>query len=222
MQDRVVQGQLEVARVLNDFINQEALPGTGVDQAFFWQGLDTLLREFAPRNAQLLQRRDQLQTQIDEWHRSHPGAAFDPKSYRSFLEQIGYLGAAGSAFTIQTRNVDDEIATIAGPQLVVPVDNARYALNAANARWGSLYDALYGTDVIAEDDGCTRSGGYNARRGARVIAYVRAFLDEHFPLSTGSHTEVERYAVADSGLEVTLTGGRKSALRTSSAFVGFQ
>ena len=222
MSDRVKQGQLEVARVLHDFVTGEALPGTGVDAAAFWTGFDALVREFAPRNARLLQKRDQLQAQIDQWHRDHRGADFDRKAYREHLERIGYLGAAPVAFALQTQNVDDEIATIAGPQLVVPVDNARYALNAANARWGSLYDALYGTDVIPEDDGCMRAGGYNARRGARVITYVRSFLDEHFPLSAGSHTDACGYTVSASGLEVTLADGAKTTLRTSNAFVGFQ
>jgi malate synthase len=221
MTDRVKMGQLDVAPVLLDFINQEALPGTGIDQESFWRGFDALVAEFAPRNAQLLRKRDELQTQIDQWHRAHPGASFDARTYRAFLEQIGYLQPAGQPFQIETASVDDEIATISGPQLVVPVDNARYALNAANARWGSLYDALYGTDVISEDDGCTRTGPYNVRRGAKVIAFVRAFLDEHFPLATGSHTQASAYGVSSSGLEVTLTGGGKTTLRTSSAFVGF-
>jgi malate synthase len=222
MSDRINQGELEVARVLSDFINQEALPGTGVTQEEFWRGFDALMREMAPRNALLLERREQLQRQIDQWHRAHPGPKFDRKAYRGFLEQIGYLEPAGEACSIATQNVDDEIATIAGPQLVVPVDNARYALNAANARWGSLYDALYGTDVIPEDDGCTRTGAYNPRRGAKVIAYVRAFLDEHFPLGTGSHSQISGYAVSPSGLSIKLLDGRSTTLRDSHAFVGYQ
>jgi malate synthase len=222
MSDRVTQGELEVARVLYDFVNQEALPGTGLSPESFWKGFDALMRDLAPRNAQLLQRRDELQAQIDQWHRAHPGAKFDPRAYRGFLEQIGYLLPAGEAFTIETQHVDDEIATIAGPQLVVPVDNARYALNAANARWGSLYDALYGTDVISEDDGATRGSGYNPKRGAKVIAYVRAFLDEHFALSGGSHTQVSAYSVSSSGLGVKLSDGKTASLRSSDAFVGFQ
>jgi malate synthase len=222
MSDRVRQGELEVARVLYDFINQEALPGTGIAESNFWHGFDSFMRELAPRNAQLLRHRDQLQTQIDAWHRAHPGPKFDPKSYRSFLEQLGYLQSAGEPFAIDTRNVDDEIAVIAGPQLVVPVDNARYALNAANARWGSLYDALYGTDVIPEDDGCTRAGDYNPRRGAKVIAYVRAFLDEHLPLSRGSHIQVSGFGVSNSGLTVKLLDGSSTALRSPDAFAGYQ
>jgi malate synthase len=222
MSDRVIQGELEVARVLYDFVNQEALPGTGLNPESFWKGFDALMRDLAPRNAQLLQRRDELQAQIDQWHRAHPGPKFDPKAYRAFLEQIGYLQPAGEAFSIETQHVDDEIATIAGPQLVVPVDNARYALNAANARWGSLYDALYGTDVISEDDGATRGEGYNPKRGAKVIAYVRAFLDEHFPLSAGSHAQASAYSISSSGLGVKLSDGKTSSLRSSNAFVGFQ
>ncbi|HWW19163.1 MAG TPA: malate synthase G [Steroidobacteraceae bacterium] len=222
MSDRVTQGELQVARVLYDFVNQEALPGTGINPESFWKGFDQLMRDLAPRNAQLLQRRDQLQAQIDQWHQAHPGPKFDHQAYRGFLEQIGYLEPAGESFTIETQLVDDEIATIAGPQLVVPVDNARYALNAANARWGSLYDALYGTDVIPEDQGATRAGAYNPKRGAKVIAYVRAFLDEHFPLNAGSHAQAIAYAVSAGGLSVKFTDGKTATLRNGGALVGFQ
>jgi malate synthase len=221
MTGRVTQGELQIARVLFDFINQEALPGTGVSQESFWHGFDAFMRDLAPRNAKLLQHRDQLQSQIDQWHRSQPGPTFDPKAYRAYLEQIGYLEPAGDAFAIDTQHIDDEIAKIAGPQLVVPVDNARYALNAANARWGSLYDALYGTDVISEDGGCTRSGPYNPQRGAKVIAYVRAFLDEHFPLAAGSHTQVSAYSISKDGLFARLSDGKSTTLRTAEGFVGF-
>jgi malate synthase len=222
MSDRVTQGELQVAHVLYDFVNQEALPGTGVNPEVFWKGFDQLLRELAPRNAQLLRQRDELQAQIDQWHRAQPGPQFDPKAYRAFLEQIGYLEPAGEPFSLETQQVDDEIATIAGPQLVVPVDNARYALNAANARWGSLYDALYGTDVIPEADGATRAGAYNPKRGAKVIAYVRAFLDQHFPLSAGSHEEASAYTVSSSGLAVALGGGKSATVRNAGAFAGYQ
>src|SRR5579864_8084236 len=213
---------LEVDQALYDFVNNEAMPGSGIRAADFWNGFASLVRALAPRNAELLRKRNELQAKIDAWHRQNPGPGFDHAKYKSFLTEIGYLATEGAPFAVSTANVDAEIATIAGPQLVVPVDNARYALNAANARWGSLYDALYGTDVIPEDDGCTRAGGYNARRGARVIAYVRAFLDAHFPLSVGSHTDARGYAVSGAGLEVTLTNGTKATLRTSNAFVGFQ
>jgi malate synthase len=217
----IAQGELQIARVLYDFINQEALPGTGLAQESFWQGFDALMQDLAPRNAQLLRRRDQFQSQIDQWHRSHPGAGFDATAYRAFLEQIGYLEPAGDAFTIETQGVDDEIANIAGPQLVVPLDNARYALNAANARWGSLYDALYGTDVIPQEDGCTRAGPYNAKRGAKVIAYVRAFLDQHFPLAQGSHTQVSSYSISKDGLCAKLPDGKNTTLRSSDSLVGY-
>jgi malate synthase len=220
--ERVAVGELQVARVLHDFIQQEALPLTGVAAERFWPGFESLIDTLAARNAQLLQRRDELQSQIDAWHEAHPGAAFDRQDYRRFLEQIGYLVPDGAAFQIETQDVDPEIARTAGPQLVVPLDNARYALNAANARWGSLYDALYGTDAIADSDGATRSGGYNAARGAKVIAFARAFLDRHFPLAAGSHTQVAAYTVSASGLSARLIDDRTTALRDASAFIGYQ
>ncbi len=220
--DRVARGQLQVARVLHDFIQHEALPLTGVAAERFWPGFENLIDTLAPRNAQLLQRRDQLQSQIDGWHRAHPGPAFDRQEYRRFLEDIGYLVAGGTAFQIETRDVDAEIARTAGPQLVVPLDNARYALNAANARWGSLYDALYGTDAIADSDGATRDAGYNARRGAKVIAFARAFLDRYFPLTAGSHAQVAAYAVVGSGFSARLLDGGTAALQDPAAFVGYQ
>src|SRR6202034_1953432 len=219
MSERVTQGGLQIARVLYDFVNQEALPGTGVSQEAFWHGFDALMRDLAPRNAQLLQRRDELQSQIDQWHREHPGASFDPKAYRQFLEQIGYLEPAGDAFAIDTQRVDDEIAKIAGPQLVVPVDNARYALNAANARWGSLYDALYGTDAISEGHPVP-TGVYDPTRGALVITYVRAFLDEHFKLAQGSHADAQSYVIKDGRLAVQVAGSA-TTLADTSAFVGY-
>jgi malate synthase len=220
--ERVAVGQLRVARVLHDFIQNEALPLTGVAPERFWPGFESLIETLAPRNAQLLQRRDQLQSQIDAWHQAHPGPDFDRRDYRRFLEEIGYLVPKGEGFHIETRNVDPEIARMAGPQLVVPLDNARYALNAANARWGSLYDALYGSDVIAESDGATRSGSYNALRGAKVIAFARAFLDRHFPLTEGSHTQVAAYAVSAAGLSARLLDARTTTLRDGSAFVGYR
>jgi malate synthase len=219
--ERISLGELQIARVLYDFVNQEALPGTALAPASFWPGFSTLIQTLAPRNAQLLRRRDRLQGQIDAWHRAHSGPDFNRQHYKQFLENIGYLKAEGDSFRIETEQVDAEIAHIAGPQLVVPLDNARYALNAANARWGSLYDALYGTDVIPEHDGATRAGGYNRVRGAKVIAFVRAFLDQHFPLAVGSHHEVTTYAVPASGLSATLADGRRTALRDGSAFAGY-
>src|ERR1700676_2171632 len=220
--DRVESYGMQIARVLYDFVNHEALPGTGVTQEQFWSGFATLVQELSPRNAQLLQRRGQLQQQIDDWHVAHPGPDFDAESYRRMLEDIGYLQSAGEPFSIDVQQVEAEIAHIAGPQLVVPVDNARYAIHAANARWGSLYDALYGTDVISEENGAARTKGYNPLRGAKVIAFARAFLDQHFPLSECSHRDVVSYTVSTTGLSVRLQNGRSAALKQPAAFVGFQ
>jgi malate synthase len=166
MTDRIQAQGLAVARVLYDFINQEALPGTGVDQERFWSALAAIIADFVPRNRALLARREELQAKIDAWHLERRGQLFDAAAYRSFLEEIGSLEPEGPDFSATTANVDAEISTIAGPQLVVPVTNARYALNAANARWGSLYDALYGTDAIPEDGGAERCVAYNPARGA--------------------------------------------------------
>jgi malate synthase len=175
----------------------------------------------APRNAAFLRRRDELQAKIDAWHQANPGPNFDPAAYRQFLTDIGYLVAQKPGFSVSTANVDDEIARIAGPQLVVPVSNARYALNAANARWGSLYDALYGTDAIAQD-GAPRGGKYDPQRGAKVIGFVRDFLDEHFALRDGSHREAVGYRLGAAGLEVQLQSGKKTGLQDPAAFRGFQ
>ena len=213
---------IDVDATLYRFVNDEAMPGTGMDEAAFWGGFAALVRRLAPRNAQLLERRDLLQSQIDDWHRRHPGANFDPAAYQAFLRDIGYLTAEPAAFRVTTANVDPEISHVAGPQLVVPMNNARYALNAANARWGSLYDALYGTDAIAHDDGAGRAGGYNAQRGARVIRYVRDFLDAHFPLDAGSHRDAAGYRISARGLEVVLKQGGNGALNAPDALAGFQ
>ena len=174
-----------IARTLYDFVNAEAIPGTGVDQAAFWSGFAALIADLGPRCAALLTRRDQLQSAIDGWHLEQRGKPFNQAVYLSFLREIGYLVDEPADFAVATANVDPEIATIAGPQLVVPVTNARYALNAANARWGSLYDALYGTDAVPEDDGATRGGGFNKIRAARVVAKARAILDDAVPLAAG-------------------------------------
>ena len=222
MTQRVEMHGIGIEPELYDFVNQEALPGSGVAAGQFWNGLAALLRELGPRNAALLQRRDVLQRDIDVWHRAHPGAGFDPAAYRQHLRELGYLVADGADFAVTTRDVDAEIATLAGPQLVVPVDNARYALNAANARWGSLYDALYGTDAIAYAGGAPKSGGYDAGRGAQVVAYVRAFLDTHFPLANGSHRDARHYALDERGLLVRLDGGAMTALREPAALAGYQ
>jgi malate synthase len=213
--------QLKIDKVLYDFVNNEAIPGSGLQGRKFWSGFAALVRTFAPRNAALLRRRDELQAKIDAWHRLNPGANFDPSKYKAFLREIGYLVAEKEAFSVGTSDVDAEIARIAGPQLVVPVSNARYALNAANARWGSLYDALYGTDVIPED-GAPRGGGYNPQRGEKVIAFVRDFLDEHFALADGSHRDALSYRATSQGLEVQLKSGRATRLKDPAAFCGFQ
>jgi len=218
--ERIARGPLAVARELFDFVDREALPGSGVDPAGFWAGFGSLMAELQPRNLSLLARRDELQAKIDDWHRVHPGPVA-AMAYKAFLREIGYLEPEGAAFSVSTANVDAEIATISGPQLVVPVKNARYALNAANARWGSLYDALYGTDVIAEDGGAGRSGGYNRVRGERVIAWARGFLDDTFPLARGSHRDARGYSVAGGALVVRLADG-DTGLRDSALFVGFQ
>ena len=212
-------GPLAVDSLLHDFVNQEVLPGTKVSADAFWRGLAALVGDLLPTNQSLLEKRDHLQSQIDTWHRKHPGAAFDPAAYRRFLTEIGYLTAEVAAFQVETAGVDAEIAHIAGPQLVVPVDNARYALNAANARWGSLYDALYGTDAISEGLPLP-SGGYDPTRGARVIAYVRAFLDEHFKLTQGSHADAQSYVIKNGQLVVQVAGS-STTLVDSGALAGY-
>ena len=208
MTDRVTVGNLRVARVLHDFINNEALPGTDIDPDSFWAGVDKVVTDLTPQNQDLLARRDDLQAQIDKWHRLRVIEPIDPEAYKQFLTEIGYLQPEPEDFTITTSGVDDEITTTAGPQLVVPVLNARFALNAANARWGSLYDALYGTDVIPETDGAEQAagsgGGYNPVRGDKVIAYARGFLDEAVPLESGSWTDVTGIQIDDGQLQIAV------------------
>jgi malate synthase len=213
---------IEVDKVLFDFVAREVLPGTGVDEPSFWKGFAGLVSRLAPRNAALLAKRDRLQSSIDAWHRAHPGAEFDARSYKAFLTDIGYLVPEQGAFAVDTAGVDAEIAHIAGPQLVVPVSNARYALNAANARWGSLYDALYGTDAIARSGNPHASGAYDPERGARVIEFARNFLDASFPLSTGTHRDAIGYRIAGTGLEVQLRSGNTALLEHPAALAGFQ
>ncbi len=221
MSDRVGTGQIGVAKVLWNFMNDEALPGTGIAPDRFWAGLDAAIHELASRNRALLATRDTLQARIDAWHRARKGQPFDLASYKAFLSEIGYLLPAGPPFSVDTANVDDEIGRLAGPQLVVPITNARYALNAANARWGSLYDALYGTDVIAETDGAGRAGAYNPARGALVVRYVRDLLDEIVPLKKGSHRDAQRYVVAHGALVVTDKDGSEHGLMDPRHFAGF-
>ncbi|RPE66745.1 malate synthase [Tibeticola sediminis] len=220
--NRINVHRLQVAEPLYRFINDEVLPGTGVSAETFWAGFDAIVGDLAPKNRALLAERDRLQAELDTWHSAHPGPIRDMAGYRQFLETIGYLVPTPGPVRITTANVDAELATQAGPQLVVPILNARYALNAANARWGSLYDALYGTDVIPEDDGCEKGPGYNEKRGARVIAFARRFLDESAPLAEGSHAEASAYQVVDGALRVSLTGGRMTGLKNPAQFVGFQ
>ncbi len=213
---------IEVDSVLYDFITNEVLPGTDIAERPFWNGVARLIEKLTPRNAVLLAKRARLQTSIDEWHRQQPGANFDAANYKAFLKDIGYLVEEHGPFSVTTTHVDPEIAHIAGPQLVVPVNNARYALNAANARWGSLYDALYGTDAVASDGDAGRGTAYNPRRGAQVIAFGRTFLDENFTLDTGSHRDAVAYRIAGTTLEIHLADGSKSLLKDPAGFVGFQ
>ena len=209
---RVTIGRLQVATVLRDLVEQRAAAGTGIAPAAFWSALERLVAELAPRLRQLLARRDELQGKIDAWHRARAGQPHDAAAYRKFLEEIGYLLPEGEDFKIETERVDPEVATIAGPQLVVPVNNARYALNAANARWGSLYDALYGTDAIAAKDGCEITAAYNPRRGAAVIAFARDFLDQAAPLAAGRHRDATTYSIQDGKLSVTLANKTSTGL----------
>jgi malate synthase len=218
--DRIEAGALKVDKALYDFINDEALPGTGIAPETFWSSFDSLIHDLSPRNRTLLATRDELQARIDAWYQESRGQAVDLPEYKAVLQEIGYLVPEGGDVTVSTANVDPEISTIAGPQLVVPVTNARYSLNAANARWGSLYDALYGTDVIADEGGAERGAGYNKVRGARVIAFARAFLDASAPLASGSHSDATSYAVEGGALVVSLRNGSVSGLADPSRFVG--
>ena len=186
MTQRVTRHRLQVAAELDRFITEQALPGTGIDAEAFWAGVDALFHDLTPKNRELLAERDRLQEKLDSWHRENPGPVRDMPGYRAFLEEIGYLAEAPSSVKVTTANVDREIAVQAGPQLVVPVNNARYALNAANARWGSLYDALYGTDAISEEDGAEKGTSFNPKRGEKVIAFARGVLDQAAPLASGA------------------------------------
>jgi len=221
MTERVATGNLRVAKVLYDFINNEALPGTDIDPDTFWAGVDKVVADLGPRNQELLARRDELQVQIDKWHRLRVIEPLDQEAYRQFLVDIGYLRPEPEDFAVTTANVDAEITSTAGPQLVVPILNARFALNAANARWGSLYDALYGTDVIPEDDGAEKGDSYNKVRGDMVIAYARRFLDDSVPLANGTYTDVTGFKVDDGRLIVTLDDERETALAQPQQFVGY-
>ncbi|MEO8151652.1 MAG: malate synthase G [Rhizobacter sp.] len=213
---------LQVATELYRFIEDQVLPGTGIKSAPFWKGFDAIVRELAPQNIGLLAERDRLQAHMDAWHKAHPGPIGDMNTYRKHLEAIGYLQTPPKKAKATTKNVDAELALQAGPQLVVPILNARYALNAANARWGSLYDALYGTDVISEAGGATRSGAYNPVRGAKVIEYARYVLDRTVPLKKGSHIDSVGYSVKSGKLVVVLKGGKTTGLEKARQFIGYQ
>jgi malate synthase len=221
MSDRIQQGGLNVDAGLHSLLEQEILPGTGVQPDQFWNGLEKILADFTPRNRELLDIRARMQAEIDAWHRERRGQALDPDEYRAFLESTGYLLPEVDDFAITTENVDEEVSMVAGPQLVVPVMNARYALNAANARWGSLYDALYGTDVIPETEGAERGPGYNEVRGARVIDYVRRFLDDAVPLATGSYSDATALHIDDGQLWVKLDDGATTRLADEHQLRGY-
>ncbi|WP_223515722.1 malate synthase G [Pseudomonas sp. GL-B-19] len=221
MTEHVQVGGLQVAKVLFDFVNNEAIPGTGLTADKFWAGADKVIHDLAPKNKALLAKRDDFQARIDGWHQQRAGQAHDAVAYKAFLQDIGYLLPEAADFQATTQNVDDEIARMAGPQLVVPVMNARFALNASNARWGSLYDALYGTDAISEADGAEKGKGYNKVRGDKVIAFARAFLDEAAPLAAGSHVDSTGYKIVDGRLVVALKGGSNTGLRNDAQLIGF-
>lgn len=219
---RIAEHGLQVAPELHGFIQREVLPAVGLKPAVFWQGFARLVHDLAPRNAALLAERERLQSALDQWHARHPGPIKKPKAYRDYLESIGYLKPYPAKVRASTRNVDDELARQAGPQLVVPILNARYALNAANARWGSLYDALYGTDAISEAHGAERGPGYNEVRGAKVIEYARHVLDRTVPLKRGSHVNSTGYRISQGKLYVTLADGSQTTLAQAKQLVGYQ
>ena len=221
MTDRIQKGGLQIASVLHDLVANDIIPGTGIEADAFWASLEDVLNDLAPKNKALLEKRDNLQAQIDAWHQERASQPHDFEEYKQFLSDIGYLLPEGEDFQIDTNRVDPEIATIAGPQLVVPVMNARYALNAANARWGSLYDALYGTDVIPETDGAEKGKSYNPGRGAKVIQYAGGVLDDIAPLANASHGDVSAYAVESGKLMITLVNGETTELADASQFAGY-
>lgn len=220
MSQRIEESGLQVAKPIHDLVNQAILPGTGVSESAFWAGFAAILAEFGPRNRALLDKRDQLQAQIDQWH-SENSDGFEFAQYKAFLQEIGYLVPEGGDFAVSPDNVDIEIAVQAGPQLVVPIMNARFALNAVNARWGSLYDALYGNDVISEEEGAEKAGAYNPARGQKVIDYGRDFLDDAAPLSSGSHHQATRYTVVERQLKVQLESGSNTTLQVPEQLSGY-
>ncbi len=222
MTQRTPKHSLQVATNLYAFLEQKVLPAVGVKSDKFWKGFDAIVQDLAPKNIALLQERDRLQTAMDTWHKANPGPVGDMKAYGKFLSQQGYLVPEPKSVKVSTKNVDAELATLAGPQLVVPILNARYALNAANARWGSLYDALYGTDAISEANGLAKGPGYNEARGAEVVRQGRYLLDQCAPLAKGSHSDSKLYSVNAGKLVVLLKDGTKTGLKDAQQFVGYQ
>lgn len=217
----VQKGGIQVAQELYDFITEKAIPGTGVDAEKFWADFDKIANELAPKNKALLAKRDDLQAKIDAYHTERQGQPLNFAEYKAFLQEIGYLLPEGEDFQATTANVEPEIAQMAGPQLVVPVMNARFALNAANARWGSLYDALYGTKAISEEGGAEKGPGYNQVRGDKVIAYARGFLNEAAPLAAGDHVDSTQYVIEGGKLVVTLKDGSVTGLKDEAQLQGF-
>ena len=222
MSNRLNRSNLQVSEALVKFIENEALPNTGVNSEVFWSELEAILDKFVPQNKALLQKRTSFKNKIDDFYKTNKGKKIIPDDYIKFLKDINYIVPVGSDFQINTKNVDPELSLNAGPQLVVPVMNARYALNAANARWGSMYDALYGTDVISEENGAEKGKSYNSQRGQHVVNYCREFLDKYFPLEKGSHKDTVSYVINDNSLQVTLSNDEKTILKDDSKFVGYQ
>ena len=220
MSQTITQGRLRIDANFKRFVDEEVLPGTGLDAAAFWRNFDEIVHDLAPENRQLLAERDRIQAALDEWHRSNPGPVKDKAAYKSFLRELGYLVRQPDHVTVETTGIDSEITSQAGPQLVVPAMNARYALNAANARWGSLYDALYGSDIIPQEGAMV--SGYDPQRGEQVIAWVRRFLDESLPLENGSYQDVVAFKVVDKQLRIQLKNGKETTLRTPAQFVGYR
>ena len=220
MTEYINQGSLKVSKELDDLINKKVCTGIDVEPENFWKSLEKIIEEFTPRNKALLEKRQDLQKKIDEWHLANK-KEIDKTEYKNFLKEIGYLLEEADDFSIETKNVDPEIASIAGPQLVVPVMNARFALNAANARWGSLYDALYGTDVISEEGGAEKAGAYNPKRGAKVIEFSKKFLDENLPLSKGSYKDITAFQINEGKLQITLSDQTQTTIEDDSKFIGY-
>jgi malate synthase len=221
MTEYVTHGSLQVSKKLDNLIKEKVCVGINLEADSFWNNLEEIIKEFSPKNKELLKIREDLQSKIDDWHINNRDKDFNKLEYKSFLEEIGYLVKESGDFSIETENVDPEIASLAGPQLVVPVMNARFALNAANARWGSLYDALYGTDVISEENGAERGGAYNSKRGDKVIDFSKSFLDENLPLSNGSYKDISAFQIVDGSLQITLSNQTQVTLEDESKFIGF-